>query len=56
MHSKRELYTTFLQASVVRFSSVALSEVSPDDLSHDVLSKWLKNTSLKPAEVWHESK
>ncbi len=56
MYSKRELYTAFLQASAIRFSSVALSEVAPNELSHDVLSKWLKNTTLKPAEVWQESK
>ena len=56
MYSKKELYTAFLQASSVRYSSNALSDVSPCEISHDVLSKWLKKTQLKPSEVWQEAK
>lgn len=56
MFSKKELYIAFLQASSVRYSSNALSDVSPIEISHDVLSKWLKTAQLRPAEVWHESK
>jgi hypothetical protein len=56
MFSKKELYIAFLQASSVRYSSNALSDVSPIGISHDVLSKWLKTAQLRPAEVWHESK
>ena len=33
----RELYNAFLQASSLRYSNLALSEVSPSNLSHDIL-------------------
>jgi hypothetical protein len=56
MFSKKELYIAFLQASSVRYSSNALSDVAPIEISHDVLSKWLKTAQLRPAEVWYESK
>ena len=52
----KELYTTFLRASAVRYSSNALSEVSPIEISHDVLSKWLKIKDLRPSEIWQEAK
>ena len=55
MCSKKELYTAFLQASSVRYSSTALSDVAPMDISHDSLSKWLKNQHFRPAEVWSEA-
>ncbi|WP_342224729.1 hypothetical protein [Rickettsia endosymbiont of Urophora cardui] len=37
----KDLYKSFLQASSVRYTSKALSEVSPVDLSHDSASRWL---------------
>jgi len=30
--------------------------VAPIDISHDVLSKWLKSANLRPSEVWAEAK
>jgi hypothetical protein len=54
----KELYKAFLQASCIRYSGLALSEVSPDKLSHDSVSRWLKksSSSLRPKEIWQISK
>ncbi|WP_187153219.1 hypothetical protein [Candidatus Arsenophonus triatominarum] len=38
----KNIYKTFLQVSSVRYSGLALSEVSPSPLSHDTISRWLK--------------
>lgn len=46
------LYKAFLQASSVRYSGRALSEVSPIELSHDSISRWLNNKHFKPSEIW----
>ena len=48
----KELYKAFLQASSVRYSGLALSEVSPDELSHDGISRWLKSQHFSPKEIW----
>ena len=50
-----DLYKAFLQASSLRYSGVALSEVSPTDLSHDSISRWLQSTTQRPNAVWHEA-
>lgn len=51
----KELYKAFLQASSVRYSGLALSEVSPTELSHDSISRWLKNKCFRPREIWEMS-
>jgi Transposase DDE domain len=51
----KELYKAFLQASSVRYSGLALSEVSPTELSHDSISRWLRSKSFRPREVWEIS-
>jgi hypothetical protein len=51
----KELYKAFLQASSVRYSGLALSEVSPTELSHDSISYWLRNKCFRPREVWEIS-
>jgi predicted transposase YdaD len=51
----KELYKAFLQASSVRYSGLALSEVSPTELSHDSISRWLKNKCFRPREIWEIS-
>lgn len=56
MLSKKDLYISFLQASSIRYSCNALSEVSPVESSHDVYSKWLKSKSFRPSEIWDEAK
>ena len=52
----KNLYQSYLQASSVRYSGLALSEVSPTALSHDSVSYWLKNTQYQPAEVFKKTK
>ena len=51
----KDLYKSFLQASSVRYSGKALSEVSPKNLSHDSASRWLNNSNFRPSEVYKES-
>lgn len=48
----KELYKAFLQASSVRYSGLALSEVSPTGLSHDSISRWLSDKNFRPSNVW----
>lgn len=52
----KELYKAFLQASSVRYSGLALSEVSPSEVSHDGVSRWLKDKRFSPREIWSISK
>lgn len=51
----KELYKAFLQASSVRYSGLALSEVSPSELSHDGISRWLKEKHFSPRDIWSTS-
>lgn len=51
----KDLYKSFLQASSVRYSGKALSEVSPNQLSHDSASRWLNNSNFRPSGVYKES-
>ena len=48
----KELYKAFLQASSVRYSGLALSDVSPSELSHDGVSRWLKDKHFSPRAIW----
>ncbi len=48
----KNIYKAFLQASSVRYSGLALSEVSPEPLSHDAVSRWLNSKNFKPREIW----
>ena len=48
----KELYKAFLQASSVRYTGLALSAVSPSDISHDGISRWLKAMRYTPAAIW----
>ncbi|QGP10200.1 hypothetical protein Psal134_03389 (plasmid) [Piscirickettsia salmonis] len=49
----KEIYKAFLQASSVRYSGLALSEVSPKPLSHDSVSRWLQSQQYRPRDIWH---
>lgn len=51
----KSLYTSFLQASSIRYSGLALSEVSPIPLSHDSVNRWLNSCSFRPSGVWELS-
>jgi Transposase DDE domain len=48
----KDLYKAFLQASSVRYSGLALSEVSPSRVSHDSVSRWLKGRCFRPKGLW----
>jgi len=50
----KELYKSFLQASNVRYSGKALSEVSPKELSHDSVSRWLSSQNFRPSGIYQE--
>ena len=52
----KAVYKAFLQFSCVRYSSLALSEVSPKHMSHDSVSRWLNSQQLRPREVWENAK
>lgn len=52
----RELYETFLKITASRYSALSLSEVSPETLSHDSISRWLEEANFKPKEIWEKSK
>ena len=52
----KELYIKFLEATNQRYTANALSEVSPNKLSHDAISTWLRNTKISPKEIWQENK
>ena len=50
-----ELYKAFLQASSVRYSGLSLSEVSPINLSHDSISRWLQDKHFRPREIYQST-
>lgn len=52
----KELYCSFLQTTSQKYSAVALSEVSPIEISHDVVSRWLENTNCQPKDIWEAAK
>ena len=52
----RELYCTFLKVTSDRYSAFSLSEVAPDELSHDSVSRWLAETKTQPKDVWSAAK
>ena len=52
----KELYKAFLQASSVRYSGLALSEVSPESLSHDSISRWLSDKHFRPHQIWETAR
>lgn len=38
-----------------RYSSLSMSEVSPINLSHDSISRWLKDHKYSPSDIWDEA-
>lgn len=52
----KDLYCSFLKVTSQRYSSLALSEVSPVELSHDSISRWLEEAHIKPKDIWSEAK
>ncbi len=52
----KELYCTFLRVTSQRYSALSLSEVSPIELSHDSISRWLTDAHCQPKDIWNEAK
>jgi len=52
----KDLYCSFLKVTSQRYSSLALSEVSPFELSHDSISRWLEEAKCRPKDIWNEVK
>nr|WP_162505603.1 hypothetical protein [Candidatus Arsenophonus triatominarum] len=48
----KDIYKIFLQVSRVKYSGLALSEVSPSPLSHDTINRWLKSRCFRPKDLW----
>jgi hypothetical protein len=48
----KELYCLFLQLTSQKYSALGLSEVSPVEISHDAVSRWLGNTNFQPKDIW----
>lgn len=48
----KELYSTFLRITSQRYSALSLSEVAPKALSHDTVSRWLAEASVRPHDIW----
>lgn len=52
----KTLYVKFLKVTSQRYSALSLSEVSPNEISHDSVSRWLSETKCTPKDIWHEAK
>lgn len=52
----KELYCTFLRITSQRYSALSLSEVSPIELSHDSISRWLTDSKCQPKDIWGKAK
>lgn len=52
----KDLYCAFLQTTSQRYSATALSEISPVDISHDSVSRWLEYTNCQPKDIWEKAK
>jgi hypothetical protein len=52
----KELYQKFLSVTASRYSALSLSEVSPTELSHDGVSRWLEEAHCQPKEIWEKAK
>ena len=50
------LYTDFLIANQNRYSGLELSKVSPTNMAHDSVSRWLASSNFTPSELWNQVK
>lgn len=51
----KDLYCAFLRVTSQRYSALSLSEVSPVELSHDSISRWLEEKHCMPKDIWQEA-
>lgn len=56
MLCSKDLYCTFLRVTSQRYSALSLSEVSPVELSHDSISRWLEEKKCQPKDIWESVK
>ena len=54
----RDLYCKFLEMTSSRYSALSLSEVAPEAmaLSHDSISRWLREAKVQPKDLWEVAK
>ena len=54
----QELYCKFLERTSSRYSALSLSEVAPEfmALSHDSISRWLREAKVQPKDLWEVAK
>lgn len=52
----KDLYCTFLRVTSQRYSALSLSQVSPEELSHDSISRWLEQEKCQPKEIWGKAR
>ena len=50
----QELYCKFLEVTSLRYSSLSLSEVAPEEnqISHDSITRWLSSAKVQPKNLW----
>jgi len=48
----KDLYSTFLRVTSQRYSALSLSQIAPEELSHDSISRWLTQAKCQPRDVW----
>lgn len=51
-----QLYTNFLLSNRNRYSGVELSKVSPNDMAHDSVIRWLTSSKYTPSDLWKHVK
>jgi hypothetical protein len=47
-----KLYTNFLIGNRNRYSGVELSKVSPNNMAHDAVTRWLSSSNYTPSDLW----
>lgn len=52
----KDLYCTFLRVTSLRYSALSLSEIAPNGLSHDSISRWLEAAHCQPKDIWKLAK
>lgn len=53
---KRPVSHLFAGYFTKRYPAFSLSEVSPQDLAHDSVSRWLAETNCRPQDIWQAVK
>ena len=51
-----KLYTNFLLGSQSHYSGAELSKVSPIDMAHDSVTRWLDSSRYTPSDLWKHVK